>query len=176
MSKVFIEESTLTDIGDAIRAKANTTDLIPPLDMAEAIANLPSGGGKLKYVILTRTADGVFDLSPYVANVSKATWFMFVRQPHSSGTVQRGDYAMVSPLLGSTYNYTGHVYTNIYITLGTPFTDLIASSSSSKTPLLNPTSTPLKAVFDTTNNTVELKCNSSSYSAGSSAVLFYIGE
>lgn len=45
MSKVFIEESTLTAIGDAIREKNGTTDMIAPLDMATAITNLPSGGG-----------------------------------------------------------------------------------------------------------------------------------
>lgn len=44
MSKVFIEESTLTAIGDAIREKNGTTDMIAPLDMATVIANLPSGG------------------------------------------------------------------------------------------------------------------------------------
>ena len=47
MSKVFIEESTLTSIGDAIRAKAGTTELIAPQNMGEAITNLPSGGGDL---------------------------------------------------------------------------------------------------------------------------------
>jgi hypothetical protein len=45
MSKVFIEESTLTAIGDAIREKNGTTDMIAPLDMATVITNLPSGGG-----------------------------------------------------------------------------------------------------------------------------------
>lgn len=44
MSKVFIEESTLTAIGDAIRGKNGTIDMIAPLDMATAIINLPSGG------------------------------------------------------------------------------------------------------------------------------------
>lgn len=45
MSKVFIEESTLTAIGDAIRSKDGSTALIAPLDMAAAITNLPTGGG-----------------------------------------------------------------------------------------------------------------------------------
>ena len=45
MSKVFIDESTLTTIGNAIRAKAGTTELIAPQNMGEAITNLPSGGG-----------------------------------------------------------------------------------------------------------------------------------
>jgi hypothetical protein len=44
MSKVFIEESTLSAIGDAIRAKSGGTELISPADMATAITNLSSGG------------------------------------------------------------------------------------------------------------------------------------
>lgn len=44
MSKVFIEESTLTEIGNAIRAKDGSTALIAPGDMADRIANLPTGG------------------------------------------------------------------------------------------------------------------------------------
>lgn len=45
MSKVFIEESTLTNIANAIRDKDGTTDLISPLDMPSKITNLPTGGG-----------------------------------------------------------------------------------------------------------------------------------
>lgn len=46
MSKVFIEESTLTAIGNAIRAKEGSTALIAPGNMATKIANLPTGGGE----------------------------------------------------------------------------------------------------------------------------------
>ena len=45
MSKVFIEESTLTAIGDSIRAKTGKTDMIPPLQMPTEIASIQSGGG-----------------------------------------------------------------------------------------------------------------------------------
>lgn len=44
MSKLFIEDTTLTAIGNAIRTKEGTTEPIPTVDMAERIANLPSGG------------------------------------------------------------------------------------------------------------------------------------
>lgn len=44
MSKVFIEESTLTSIGNAIREKNGTTELIAPLDMAGAIEAIEAGG------------------------------------------------------------------------------------------------------------------------------------
>lgn len=56
MSKVFIEESTLTAIGDAIRSKEGSSALIAPLDMADKITNLPSGGGgnlEVEPIVLT---------------------------------------------------------------------------------------------------------------------------
>ena len=45
MSKVFIEEETLIGIGNAIREKNGTTDLIATTNMATAISNLATGGG-----------------------------------------------------------------------------------------------------------------------------------
>ena len=58
MSKVFIEESTLTSIGDAIRSKTGETGLIAPLNMATAISNLATGGGNLQYTYLEGGAIG----------------------------------------------------------------------------------------------------------------------
>lgn len=43
MSKLFIEDSTLSAIGEAIRSKAGTTDLIAPGNMPGAILNLETG-------------------------------------------------------------------------------------------------------------------------------------
>lgn len=45
MSKVFIEESTLSAIGAAIREKTEKTDLIAPGDMPAEIRAIVSGGG-----------------------------------------------------------------------------------------------------------------------------------
>lgn len=45
MAKVFIEESTLTAIGDAIRGKEGTTALIPTTQMASRISAIQTGGG-----------------------------------------------------------------------------------------------------------------------------------
>ena len=45
MAKVFIEETTLTAIGDAIRDKEGSSELVPVNDMASRITSLPSGGG-----------------------------------------------------------------------------------------------------------------------------------
>lgn len=45
MSKVFIEETSLSAIGDAIRSKTGTSDLMNPAQMAEAITGITTGGG-----------------------------------------------------------------------------------------------------------------------------------
>lgn len=40
MAKIFIEETTLTNIGNAIREKEGSTDLIPVTAMSDRIANI----------------------------------------------------------------------------------------------------------------------------------------
>lgn len=45
MSKVYLEDSTLTNIANAIRAKAGNTTQLLPSEMPAAIASLPTGGG-----------------------------------------------------------------------------------------------------------------------------------
>ena len=42
MSNVFIQNTTLSAIGDAIRAKTGNSDLILPSKMPEAIDNIPT--------------------------------------------------------------------------------------------------------------------------------------
>lgn len=44
MGKAFIQESTLTDIADAIRSKNGSSDTYLPSEMAQAIQNIPTGG------------------------------------------------------------------------------------------------------------------------------------
>ena len=44
MAKIFIEDSTLSAIGDSIRAKTGKTSMIPPLDMPTEIASIQTGG------------------------------------------------------------------------------------------------------------------------------------
>lgn len=46
MAKYAIEDTTLTNIANAIRGKEGTTDAIPAASMAERINNLPSGGSE----------------------------------------------------------------------------------------------------------------------------------
>lgn len=45
MSKIFIEESTLTSIGNAIRTKTGSTEMIAPLDMPNEISSIETSGG-----------------------------------------------------------------------------------------------------------------------------------
>ena len=44
MAKIFIEESTLSAIGDSIRTKTGKTDMISPLKMPTEIASIQAGG------------------------------------------------------------------------------------------------------------------------------------
>ena len=55
MSKVAINETTLTNIGDAIREKTGKTDLIAPGDMPAEIASISTGGGGIEVepIVLT---------------------------------------------------------------------------------------------------------------------------
>lgn len=48
MSKVAINEITLTNIGDAIREKTGKTDLIAPVDMPAEIASISTSGGGIE--------------------------------------------------------------------------------------------------------------------------------
>ena len=45
MAKIFIEESTLSAIGNSIRAKTGKTNMIAPLNMATEIASIQAGSG-----------------------------------------------------------------------------------------------------------------------------------
>lgn len=60
MAKVSINESTLTDIGDAIRAKTGGSALIDPADMADEIEAIPSGATLITKNI---TANGTYNAS-----------------------------------------------------------------------------------------------------------------
>lgn len=57
MAKVFIEETTLTNIGNAIRDKEGTSELIPVTDMATRIAAIDGGNAELPAEALYITGD-----------------------------------------------------------------------------------------------------------------------
>lgn len=100
MSKVFIEEETLIGIGNAIREKSGTTDLIATTDMATAISNLAtgdSGGGggsqflpkqttQITGVKSTTATQITFDFSPYIKPYDCLWEFGTCWAPPTSGT------------------------------------------------------------------------------------------
>ena len=45
MAKIFIEESTLSDIGNSMRAKTGKVNMIPPLSMPTEIESIQTTGG-----------------------------------------------------------------------------------------------------------------------------------
>lgn len=53
MANVVINDANLVAIGDAIRAKNGTANTYKPREMADAITNLPAGGGDIEPVVLT---------------------------------------------------------------------------------------------------------------------------
>ena len=74
MAKVFIEETTLTAIGDAIRGKEGTTALVPVNDMATRITSLQTGSDPvIKSLEITSngtyTATDCDGYSPITVNV-----------------------------------------------------------------------------------------------------------
>ena len=81
MSKVMVNESSLTAIGEAIRGKNGTTNTYKPSEMAAAISNIPAGGGNLdfsnlEYVQLTGNGSTLPDLTPFISDFNKVVCIM----------------------------------------------------------------------------------------------------
>ena len=79
MSKVFIEEETLLGIGNAIREKNGTTDLIATTDMAQTIINLPTGGPAetIKINSIARASNTSFNVGQYVGDATDFVLFFY---------------------------------------------------------------------------------------------------
>ena len=75
--------AVFTDIANAIRGKKGTTDQIKPINMAEEIANLPSGG---ETVELSVTQNGIYTPNEGTA-YSKVS--VSVPQTAESGTLKK---------------------------------------------------------------------------------------
>lgn len=58
MAKYLIEDTTLTEIADAIRAKTGTTDAIKVSEMATQIENVTGGGSSDKIILAEQTFEG----------------------------------------------------------------------------------------------------------------------
>ena len=75
--------AVFTDIANAIRGKKGTTEQIKPINMAEEIANLPSGGGETVELSVTQNGTYVPDEGTTYSKVS-----VNVPQTVASGTVK----------------------------------------------------------------------------------------
>lgn len=83
MSKVMVNESSLSAIGEAIRGKNGTTNTYKPSEMAAAISSIPAGGGgnldfsNLEYVQLTSNkSSDLPDLTPFISDFNKVICIM----------------------------------------------------------------------------------------------------
>lgn len=83
MGNVFIKESTLSDIGDAIREKTGKSDLIIPSDMPAEIKSISSGGGDIDAVI-----DGT--ITEINSNATSIRDYCF----HSNNTLQSANFPL----------------------------------------------------------------------------------
>lgn len=98
MAKVLIEESTLTEICDAIRAKKETTDAIPVLNIKSEIESI-TGGGESS------------DLVKYVSFMSEDGSTELFKMPVLSGDdckdpIEHGDIQTPTKESTEAYNYT----------------------------------------------------------------------
>ena len=95
MSKVMVNESSLTAIGEAIRGKNGTTNTYKPSEMAAAISSIPAGGGNfdfsnLEYVQLTsNTGSDLPDLTTFISDFNKVVCVM-IQGSNSSYIYLRG--------------------------------------------------------------------------------------
>lgn len=102
MAKGLVEQSTMTAIADAIRAKNNSEDTYTPAQMADAISAITSGGGDAEY---TAT---VWKYIP-------ATNTFYVKGS-ASGTI---DVTLTADLGDNrfTVTHSGYNYSNVTITI-----------------------------------------------------------
>ena len=105
MSKYVINDTTLTAIGDAVRAKGGTTELIPVSGLATAITNLPSGGGGEKYftdeeLTFSGNLTGLFSYDKWTSVLEKDKNRIKITEPTSLNSFLEGssgtDYSFLT--------------------------------------------------------------------------------
>lgn len=95
MSKVMVNESSLSAIGEAIRGKNGTTNTYKPSEMAAAISSIPTGGGNLdfsnlEYVQLTSNSGSELpDLTPFISDFNKVVCIM-IQGPNETYVYLKG--------------------------------------------------------------------------------------
>lgn len=168
MSLYSIKDTTLTAIGDAIRAKNGSTDTYTSEQMAaaiEAIVATGGGGGSVKYVQLTNT-DGsktkqVFDASAYIGTGDDKEFIIIAWTSH-----------------GATSNGAVTCMPNIvYYDGAGAYSDLLSSSNSMNVSYyITPANCKLEAgvITLTRNNSTYFKLNNSSSSDTNYLELIYV--
>lgn len=148
MSKYVINDTTLTAIGDAIREKNGTSDLIPVSGLADAITNLPSGGGG-GGLSITKVSDNKgysltynIDLSEYISKD-----FIFIgRHTYTNTEAYYGVFK---------YSAATKTVSSTELILDTYWYDLLSVSSTTKY--------RLKGTFDTGTGILSMSAYGSSY-------------
>lgn len=107
MSKVFIEEETLLGIGNAIRDKNGTTDLIATTDMAQTILDLPTGGPAetIKIQSIARASSTTFNVGKYVGDATD--FILFFTHASSSSASNYGRLVYRNGDVGSLFTISG---------------------------------------------------------------------
>ena len=126
MAKIFIEESTLSAIGNSIRAKTGKTDMIPPLNMPTEIASIQSGGGSSTVTtgdVNFYDYDGTI-VASYTLSQAQALTALPDAPTHDGLVFQGWNYTLEKVKAFTRSMNVGAIYTTndgktrIYITLG----------------------------------------------------------
>ena len=129
MAKIFIEESTLSAIGNSIRAKTGKANTIPPLNMPTEIASIQADGGGSSSAPVSSNDVTFYDYDgTIVASCSLEEAQALTSLPdgptHEGLTFQGWNYtlekvkAFTRPMNVSAMYTTNDGKTRIYITLG----------------------------------------------------------
>ena len=91
MSNYLIQDSTLTDIADAIREKTGSQATIDVADFATEISNIPSGGSAEEPIKWVYTASGSADTYTYTATEAGLYLAVAVRHQNTGCSISLPD-------------------------------------------------------------------------------------
>ena len=128
MAKIFIEESTLSNIGKSIRAKTGKVNMIPPLNMPAEIASIQTGDGGSSAPVSANDVtfydyDGTV-VTSYSFEEVQALTYLPAGPFHEGLTFQGWNWSLESIKAMNRAVNVGAIYTTndgktrIYITLG----------------------------------------------------------